>query len=326
MPTRVFYFPFDFAFVVRRVLRSVRPRLLVLMEGEIWPNLLRECRRRGVKTAIVNGRVSARSFPRYRLVRPLIRRVLADVDAFCMQSEEVGAAHRRDRRRPGARDRDRQPEVRRRRVCRRPPFRAARAIACCAFSACRRSVRSSSPAARCAAKSVPCSAPSAASRRRRRQALLVSGAAARRALRRGRCTSPAAKASRRRGDRSWPSTPSPAPTSWCSTPSASWRRSISSRPWPSSAAAWSPTGGHNILEPAVYGRPIVFGPHMYELRRDRRAFLANGAAVQVARRSRARARRSRISLCDPVRRAQPRRGGARAGRRQPRRDASGRSM
>ena len=84
----VFYFPIDFAWVVRRVMDRVKPRLLVLLEGEIWPNVLRECRRRGVRTAIVNGRVSARSFPRYRLLSPLMRRVLADVDAFCMQSDE----------------------------------------------------------------------------------------------------------------------------------------------------------------------------------------------------------------------------------------------
>ena len=84
----VFYFPIDFAFIVRRVLDRVRPRLLVLMEGEIWPNVLAECRRREVKTAIVNGRISVRSFPRYRLIRPLLRRVLGDIDAFCMQSEE----------------------------------------------------------------------------------------------------------------------------------------------------------------------------------------------------------------------------------------------
>lgn len=84
----VFYFPLDFSRVVRRVLDRVRPRLLVLMEGEIWPNLLRECRRRDIRTAIVNGRVSERSFRRYRLVSRMLGRVLADVDAFCMQSEE----------------------------------------------------------------------------------------------------------------------------------------------------------------------------------------------------------------------------------------------
>src|SRR5436305_9327914 len=84
----VFYFPFDFAFVVRRTLAVVNPRLFIMMETEIWPNLLHLCRRRGVKTMMINGRISARSYPRYRIARPFFRRVLADVDSFCMQSDE----------------------------------------------------------------------------------------------------------------------------------------------------------------------------------------------------------------------------------------------
>ena len=72
----VFYFPFDLAVFVRRTLDVVRPRLFIMMETEIWPNLLRECRRRGVKTVIVNGRLSQRSYPRYRLVRRFMRTVL----------------------------------------------------------------------------------------------------------------------------------------------------------------------------------------------------------------------------------------------------------
>ena len=84
----VFYFPFDWGVIVRRTLNLVRPRLFVMMETEIWPNLLRECRRRRVKTVVINGRISARSYSRYRLVRPWFRRVLADVDRFCVQGEE----------------------------------------------------------------------------------------------------------------------------------------------------------------------------------------------------------------------------------------------
>ena len=84
----VFYFPFDFAFVIRRTLDLVRPKLFIMMETEVWPNLLRECRARGIKTAVVNGRLSARSFPRYRLIRPLMRRVLDHIDKFLVQSEE----------------------------------------------------------------------------------------------------------------------------------------------------------------------------------------------------------------------------------------------
>jgi len=84
----VFYFPFDWAFIVRRTLNLVKPRLFIMMETDIWPNQLRVCRKRGVKTIVINGRISSRSYPRYQMIRPFFRRVLADVDRFCMQSEE----------------------------------------------------------------------------------------------------------------------------------------------------------------------------------------------------------------------------------------------
>ena len=85
----VFYFPFDWTITARRTLNVVRPRLFVMTETEIWPNLLRECKRRSVRTLMVNGRISYRSFPRYRLVRPFMKRVLADIDRFCVQGEET---------------------------------------------------------------------------------------------------------------------------------------------------------------------------------------------------------------------------------------------
>src|SRR5262249_34607104 len=56
----VFYFPFDWTFTARRTLDIVRPRVFIMTETEIWPNLLRECRRRDVKTVMVNGRISYR--------------------------------------------------------------------------------------------------------------------------------------------------------------------------------------------------------------------------------------------------------------------------
>ena len=56
----VFYFPFDLGFTVNRTLRLVKPRLFIMMETEIWPNLLRACRRAGVTTVLVNGRISGR--------------------------------------------------------------------------------------------------------------------------------------------------------------------------------------------------------------------------------------------------------------------------
>ena len=86
----LFYFPFDLPPVVARVLARVRPQLFVMVDTELWPNLLRHCALGGVKTALVNGRVSDRSYPRYRLVRPFFRHVLAGVARCCAQSEESG--------------------------------------------------------------------------------------------------------------------------------------------------------------------------------------------------------------------------------------------
>jgi 3-deoxy-D-manno-octulosonic-acid transferase len=85
---QVFFFPFDLGFIVRRTLKIVRPELFIIMETEIWPHLLRECRKRGVKTLLVNGRISTRSYPRYKLAKPFFRRVLRDLDRACMQSDE----------------------------------------------------------------------------------------------------------------------------------------------------------------------------------------------------------------------------------------------
>src|SRR5260370_19635006 len=84
----VFYFPFDLRFVVNRTLGLVKPRMFIMMETEIWPNLLRACHRTGVRTVLLNGRISSRAYPRYRIARPFFRRVLTHVDRFCMQGEE----------------------------------------------------------------------------------------------------------------------------------------------------------------------------------------------------------------------------------------------
>src|SRR6478672_13907834 len=75
----VFFLPFDLPPFVNRTLRLVKPRLFIMMETEIWPNLLRACRKQGVKTILANGRISSRSYPRYRLARVFFKRVLADV-------------------------------------------------------------------------------------------------------------------------------------------------------------------------------------------------------------------------------------------------------
>ena len=87
----VFYFPFDWAWSVRRALRAVRPSAVLVMETELWPRFFRECGRAGVPVALVNGRVSEKSFGRYRLIRFFIRRVLSDLSLALMQTEADAA-------------------------------------------------------------------------------------------------------------------------------------------------------------------------------------------------------------------------------------------
>ena len=82
----VFYFPVDFAFVVRRVLDRIQPAAIVIIDTEIWPNLLHAAKRRGIPVVLVNGRISPSSFPWYRRARPLFRHVLWNYEALLMQS------------------------------------------------------------------------------------------------------------------------------------------------------------------------------------------------------------------------------------------------
>lgn len=83
-----FYFSLDFAFAVRRYLRALRPELVVIAETEFWPNFLRLAHNAGVRIAVVNARISDRSFPRYRRVRGIMSTVLEHLDLFCAQTEE----------------------------------------------------------------------------------------------------------------------------------------------------------------------------------------------------------------------------------------------
>jgi 3-deoxy-D-manno-octulosonic-acid transferase len=84
----VFYFPMDFAFAIRPYMRALRPELVVLAETEFWPNFLRIAHDSGARVAVVNARISDRSWPRYRRFRWALQRVLANVDLFLTQTEE----------------------------------------------------------------------------------------------------------------------------------------------------------------------------------------------------------------------------------------------
>jgi 3-deoxy-D-manno-octulosonic-acid transferase len=98
----VFYFPLDFAFAIRPYLRLLRPELIVIAETEFWPNFLRLAHASSARIAVVNARISDRSWPGYVRFRRLLRRVLREIDLFLTQTgedarrlEQIGAPSER---------------------------------------------------------------------------------------------------------------------------------------------------------------------------------------------------------------------------------------
>lgn len=87
----IFYFPIDWAWTVRRVLGQLEPAAILVMETELWPNLFRQAKKREIPVAVLNGRISDKSFARYKLVRSFIRRTLNDLTLATMQSETDAA-------------------------------------------------------------------------------------------------------------------------------------------------------------------------------------------------------------------------------------------
>jgi tetraacyldisaccharide 4'-kinase len=82
----IFYSPLDYVSFVRRALRALRPALLIVIETEIWPHLYAEAKRSGARLVIVNGRISNRAWPRYRKLRLLMRPILRLPDRILVQS------------------------------------------------------------------------------------------------------------------------------------------------------------------------------------------------------------------------------------------------
>ncbi len=83
----VFYFPFDWKFTVRRALKKINPDVVLLMETELWFNFIREAHKGGAKVAIVNGRISEKSFKRYSIITNAMRWVLHYVDLALVQTQ-----------------------------------------------------------------------------------------------------------------------------------------------------------------------------------------------------------------------------------------------
>jgi 3-deoxy-D-manno-octulosonic-acid transferase len=83
----VIYFPFDWAWTVRRSLHAVNPSVVLIMETELWPNFLRVCSKLRVPVAVVNGRLSERSFRRYHIIRRFTKRIVRDLRLALMQTD-----------------------------------------------------------------------------------------------------------------------------------------------------------------------------------------------------------------------------------------------
>jgi len=98
----VFYFPIDLDFAIRPYLEALRPQLVVIAETEFWPNFLRLAKRSGARIAVVNARISDRSFPGYQRLRWWLPKVIGNVDLFLAQTWEdrkrlIGIGAREDR-------------------------------------------------------------------------------------------------------------------------------------------------------------------------------------------------------------------------------------
>jgi 3-deoxy-D-manno-octulosonic-acid transferase len=275
----VFYFPFDWTVIVRRTLNLVKPRLFIMMETEIWPNLLHECRRRGIRSVMINGRISSRSYPFYRIVRPFFRRVLADVDRFCMQSEEsarrlidLGADAARvtvtgslkfDSLEMPAATAHGKPRERVLRFFRLAPHRTVLVAGS--------TMRGEEAAVLRAFARIKAKSPGALAILAPRQPERF-GEVERLARETGFATM-------KRSDLPIDVEPRADVIVLDTIGELAQLYQLATAVFVGGSLA--DHGGHNILEPAVFGKPIVFGPHMQNFKEIADTFLANGAALQV---------------------------------------------
>src|SRR6185503_17526812 len=281
-------------------LRLVRPRLFIMMETEIWPNLLRECRRRGVRTAMINGRISNRSYPRYRLIRPFIRRVLGDVDRFCVQSEEsarrlidLGADPARvsvtgslkfdslELPAPTAHGRPRDRVLR---FFQLPPSRTVLVAGS--------TLRGEEAFVLRAFARIETSMPGAL--------LILAPRQPERFVEVERLAREAGFATVRRSELPIDAEPRAEVVVLDTIGELAQLYQLATAVFVGGSLV--DHGGHNILEPAIYGKPIVFGPHMHNFKEIAEAFVAQDAAIQVTG-SRGLEEALIGLLTDPVRRA-----------------------
>jgi 3-deoxy-D-manno-octulosonic-acid transferase len=274
---RIFYFPLDWLFAVRASLSVVRPAVVLIAETEIWPNFLRECRNRRIPVLLVNGRLSDRSLAGYRLIRRFMKRVLGDFRFCCMQTpvdrdrlmmlgaspEKVAVCGNLKYEIALPEDIDEKIEFYRRLlnldsekfvVVAGSTMKGEEPLVLAAFKALR---------SECS-QAVLILAPRHPERFREVEALLSGAFAYRR------------RSAMRPGDRD------SGPVEVILLDSMGELASLYAlADLVFIGGSLVPTGGHNILEPAVYRRPVLFGPHMNNFREMAECFLERQAAVRV---------------------------------------------
>jgi 3-deoxy-D-manno-octulosonic-acid transferase len=262
--------------------------------------MLRECRRRGVRTIVVNGRISGRSFPRYRLIRPFFRRVLADIDRFCVQGEETAGrlvSLGADRSRIAVTGSLKFDALDARPLPGRGPARVLRFFRMSSgrpVLVAGSTMRGEDEAVIRAFNRVRTSAGGT-------NALLI--IAARHPERFDeveRLCKAEGLATIRRSELPIDTEPRCDAVILDTIGELAHLYQIATAVFVGGSLV--PAGGHNILEPALYGKPIVFGPHMENFTEIAESFLTNRAAIQVRH---AREFEDAIVglMADPVRRA-----------------------
>jgi 3-deoxy-D-manno-octulosonic-acid transferase len=271
-----------------------------MMETEIWPNLLRECRRRGVRTVMINGRISSRSYPRYKMVRPFFRRVLGDVDRFCVQSEEsarrlvdlgADAAHimvtgslKFDSLEIPAPAAHGKPRERVLRFFRLSPNRTVLVAGS--------TMRGEESAVLGAFAKIKSAMPSAL--------LVLAPRHPERFAEVGRLARDAGFVTARRSELPIDAEPRADVVVLDTLGELAQLYHVGTAVFV--GGSLEDYGGHNILEPAIFGKPIVFGPHMQNFKEIADAFLSNDAAIQVQTERELNATLLAL-VTDPVRRA-----------------------
>jgi 3-deoxy-D-manno-octulosonic-acid transferase len=276
-----FYMPLDWRWAARKAMGCIKPSLLVIVETELWPNLLRAAQEAGARVVMVNARLSKRSVRGYSLVRHFIRRMLADVDGIFAQTEEDAERFRQLGARP-----DRVRMVGNLKFDAEPPQLGdfARALK----AALRHAVRGP---VLVAASTMPGEEPMVLAawdliQARYPQALLI--LAPRHPARFEEVSLNLARDQRTFVRRTSMHVDEQAISKQLASSSILLLDTIGELAGVFEVAdlvfiggSLVPTGGHNLLEPAYWSKVIAFGPHMENFRDIARLFLDAGAAIQV---------------------------------------------